>query len=156
MRGILPPLDGRTKKRRLQDFEARCRKLGFPLTKQRRLILAAVLDLDCHPTADDIFAAAAVRRARIARATVYRTLESLAHLGVISKACHPGSVVRYDGRVEMHHHLICVRCDAVVDIADPGLDALPLPDISTFGFDLQDFRVQLRGLCRRCRQKENL
>jgi Fe2+ or Zn2+ uptake regulation protein len=63
-------------------------------------------------------------------------------------------VVRYDGRIERHHHLICLQCDAVVDIAAPELDALPLPDTSAFGFEVQQHRVQLRGLCRRCRTQE--
>ncbi len=42
-----------------------------------------------------------------------------------------------------------------VDIADAGLDALSLPDTSGFGFEVKDFRVQLRGLCRSCRKKED-
>jgi len=155
MRAMRPRLDKLTRDRRLQDFEARCRDLKVPLTSQRRGILATVLDLGSHPTAEDVFAAPAVRRARISRATVYRALESLARLGMIGKACHPGGVVRYDGRIEMHHHLICICCDAVLDIADPGLDSFPIPDVSAFGFELQDFRVQLRGICRRCRKKED-
>lgn len=155
MKEILSRLDMRTRKRRLQDFEVRCRDLKIPITKQRLVILTAVLDLGSHPTAEDVFAAPAVRRARISRATVYRTLESLARIGCIGKACHPGGVVRYDGRIEMHHHLICTRCDSVLDIVDPVLDSLPIPDVSAFGFDLQDFRVQLRGICRRCRKQED-
>jgi Fur family peroxide stress response transcriptional regulator len=155
MRLVLDPLDARTKKRRLEEFQRRCRQEGVPLTTQRRAVLEAVLDLDCHPTADQIYASPEVRRARISRATVYRTLESLVRLGLITKACHPGGVVRYDGRTEMHHHLICLHCDAVVDIADSKLDRLPIPDTSVFGFEIRDFRVQLRGLCPRCQKMED-
>jgi len=90
----------------------------------------------------------------VARATVYRTLESLARIGVITKACHPGKAIRYDSLTETHHHLVCLRCDTVIDIADERLDALPVPDTSSFGFEITDFRVQLRGLCRRCRELE--
>jgi Fur family transcriptional regulator, peroxide stress response regulator len=150
----LPPIDAPAKQDRLQEFERLCRERGIPLTPQRRLVLQAVLELNCHPTADQIHAAPEVRRAGISRATVYRTLESLARLGVITKACHPHGVVRYDGRVEQHHHLVCLRCDAVVDVAAPELDALPLPDASVFGFKVKNYRVQLRGLCRRCQKKE--
>ena len=155
MKSALAPLDSRTKRRRMAQFQRVCREQGVPLTTQRRTILKTVLALDCHPTADEVHAAPAVRRARISRATVYRTLENLARLGLITKACHPGGVVRYDGRTEIHHHLICLRCDAVVDIADARLDAIPIPDTSALGFDIKDFRVQLRGLCRRCRRLED-
>jgi Fe2+ or Zn2+ uptake regulation protein len=155
MKRVPPPLSEWTKKRRMEELQRRCREKRVPLTTQRRAVLQAVLDLDCHPTADEVHSSPAVRRAGISRATVYRTLENLVQLGAITKACHPGGVVRYDGRIELHHHLVCLRCDAVEDIADAGLDALSLPDTSAFGFEVKDFRVQLRGLCRRCRRMED-
>ena len=156
MKSVPLPLDARAKERRLEELQCRCRALGVPLTRQRRTILRAVLDLDCHPTADQVYSSPAVRRARISRATVYRTLESLVRMGAITKACHTGGVVRYDGRTAIHHHLVCLRCDAVADIADARLDTLPVPDTSAFGFEVRDFRVQLRGLCRRCRTEEDM
>ena len=155
MRGTLSVLDSRTRRRRLAEFQRLCREQGIPLTSQRLIILKTVLALGSHPTADQIFASPPVRRARISRATVYRTLENLVQLGAITKACHPGGVIRYDGRLELHHHLICLRCDAVLDIADVRLDRIPIPDTSRLGFDVKDFRVQLRGLCRRCRRLED-
>ena len=151
---LLRPIDAPARERRLEEFERHCHQHGVPLTPQRRIILQAVLELACHPTADQIYASPAVRRARISRATVYRTLESLVRLGIITRLCHPHGVVRYDGRVEQHHHLICLECDVVADIAAPELDALPLPDTSASGFEVDNYRVQLRGLCRRCREKE--
>jgi Fe2+ or Zn2+ uptake regulation protein len=154
MKNVPPPLDAAEKQDRLEEFRRRCRETGELVTTQRRVVLQAVLDLDCHPTADQVWACPAVRRARISRATVYRTLESLVRMGVITKACHTGGVVRYDGRTAAHHHLVCLRCDAVLDISDARLSALPVPDTSAFGFEITDFRVQLRGLCRSCRRKE--
>ena len=155
MQGTLAPLDSRAKRSRMAEFQRLCREQGIPLTTQRRTILNTVLAHDCHPTADEVCAASAVRKARISRATVYRTLESLVRMGVITKACHPGGAVRYDGRTEIHHHLVCLRCDAVIDIADARLDTIPIPDTSALGFDVKDFRVQLRGFCRRCRRSED-
>jgi len=155
MPGTLAPLDIRARRRRMAEFQRLCGTQGIPLTTQRRAILKTVLTLDCHPTADEVYAAPAVRRARVSRATVYRTLESLVRMGIITKACHPGGVVRYDGRTEIHHHLICLRCDSVIDIADARLDKIPIPDTSALGFEVKDFRVQLRGLCRRCRRLED-
>jgi Fe2+ or Zn2+ uptake regulation protein len=63
-------------------------------------------------------------------------------------------MVRYEGRTELHHHLICLRCDQVIDISDDHLDGCPLPDTSKLGFEVKDHRVQLRGICRRCREEE--
>jgi Fur family peroxide stress response transcriptional regulator len=147
-------MDRQAKQRRIEDFRRLCREQGLPLTEQRMVVLEAVLDLDDHPTADRVHEAVARRDPGVSRATVYRTLENLARIGVITKACHPGKAVRYDSRTEIHHHLVCLRCDAVIDITDERLDALPVPDTSYLGFEVSDYRVQLRGICRRCHEQE--
>jgi len=144
-------MDRETKQTRMQAFEAQCREQGVRLTFQRRVILEAALDLDDHPTADRVFETVAKRTPGISRTTVYRTLETLVRMDVITKAPHPSSVARYDPRLETHHHLICQQCDEVFDISDPRLDSLPVPDTSALGFEVLDVRVQIRGVCRRCR-----
>jgi Fe2+ or Zn2+ uptake regulation protein len=147
-------MDQRTIEHRLQAFEQRCRDEGVPCTVQRRTVLEAVLALAEHPTADQVYAVVAARQPGISRATVYRTLETLVRMGLITKACTPGKAIRFDTRIEVHHHLVCLSCDTVIDLVDERLDALPIPDTSAQGFVISDFRVQLRGLCRRCREKE--
>jgi Fur family peroxide stress response transcriptional regulator len=149
------PMEDHAKEERIEGFRQLCREHGLALTPQRREILSAVLDLDDHPTADRVHAALSRRRVRVSRATVFRTLESFARLGVITRACHPGSSVRYDSRTDLHHHLICLSCDRVIDFSDTRLDALPVPDTRRLGFVVSDFRVQLRGLCKECRQQED-
>lgn len=138
---------------RLQAFEQLCRGKGVPFTVQRRTVLEVMLALDQHPTADQVYAVVTARLPGVSRATVYRTFETLVRMGLITKASHPGKAVRFDTRTEVHHHLVCMNCDAVVDLVDPRLDALPIPDTAAQGFVVSDFRVQLRGLCRRCRQR---
>ncbi|MFH0944123.1 MAG: Fur family transcriptional regulator [Planctomycetota bacterium] len=147
-------MDNQAKQLRIELFEKLCRERRLPVTPQRRIILDRVLDLDNHPTADTVCDFISRQHPTISRTTVYRTLETLVRLGVITKACHPGSVVRYDGRIEVHHHLICMRCEEVIDISDEFLDAVRLPDTSKLGFEVTDHRVQLRGHCRRCRDLE--
>jgi Fur family peroxide stress response transcriptional regulator len=148
-------MDDLVKDERIETLRQRCRQQGLVLTPQRRAILRAVLDADDHPSADRVHAALARRRVRVSRATVFRTLETFARLGLITKACHPGSSVRYDRRLDRHHHLVCLRCDRVTDIQDSRLDALPVPDTRRFGFTVSDFKVQLRGICRECREQED-
>jgi Fe2+ or Zn2+ uptake regulation protein len=147
-------MDRQTRLRRFEDSRRLCRERGLPLTAQRESVLEAVLGLDNHPTADQVHEAVARKDPGVSRATVYRALESLVGVGAINKACHPGKAIRYDSRTETHHHLVCLRCDEVIDITDERLDALPVPDTSGYGFEVSDFRVQLRGICRRCRELE--
>jgi Fur family peroxide stress response transcriptional regulator len=148
-------MDERAKDERLERLARLCRERGMAVTPQRRAILRAVLDADDHPTAEKVQATLARRRVRVSRATVFRALESLVRLGLISKACHPGSSVRYDRRTDRHHHLVCTSCDRVIDIQDARLDVLPVPDTRRLGFVVSDFKVQLRGTCRECREQED-
>lgn len=147
-------MEPRARNQRIEEYRRLCRERGLSFTAPRRAVLEAVLDLDNHPRAEQVYAALSRRRARASRATVFRTLESLARLGIIATASHPGSAVRYDGRTDPHHHLVCTGCDRVIDFSDARLDALPAPDTRRFGFVVSQVQVQLRGSCRECRDQE--
>lgn len=146
-------MDDTAKRDRLATYARLCRERGLRNTVQKRAILEGLLDLDTHPTADEVHERVTREFPEISRTTVYRALEGFARLGLITKACHPGNATRYDTNIGLHHHLVCLHCDAIVDISDPALDALILPDTSDLDFEVRDFRVQLRGVCRRCRKK---
>lgn len=139
----------------LADMMRRCESVSLPLTGPRRAILEVMVALDgTHPTADEVHVGARERSLEIGRATVYRTLETFVELGILTKASHTGTAVRYDAITARHHHLVCLRCNGIVDIADQRLDALPVPDTSKLGFEVRDVQVQLRGLCRSCQDFE--
>ena len=147
-------MDESVKADRMEAYRRICREQCLRNTSQKRAILKTVLGLDNHPTADQVHETVTHNNPDISRTTVYRALEGFARLGLITKACHPGSTTRYDRNVDIHHHLICLYCDAVIDISDTGLDRLTIPDTSAFDFEVRDFRVQLRGICGRCRKKD--
>jgi Fe2+ or Zn2+ uptake regulation protein len=147
-------LNHQVKRERIELYRQLCHEHGERCTVQRLVILETVLDLDNHPSADQIFELVKEKLPGVAKPTVYRTLEHLAHMGVITKACHPGRVTRFDPRIELHHHLVCLRCNQFVDFDNEALDRLTVPDTSAVGFEVSDFRVQLRGICSSCREKE--
>jgi Fur family peroxide stress response transcriptional regulator len=120
---------------------------------QRWSILAAVLDRDDHPTADQVYGVVRDRIPGVSRTTVYRVLETLVRTGVITKVCHPGAATRFDPRIEQHHHLVCLHCDSIVDLEDRRLNEITLPDVGTRGFTIKEFNIHLRGICGECRRK---
>lgn len=146
-----PPVDAEARQTALVE---KCESLGIPVTSQRRAVLAAVMALDTHPTADEVFEHLARDGAEVSRATVYRTLDSLVELGLVAKTCHPGRGVRFDRVNTPHHHLVCLRCNAMVDFVDDALDGLRVPDLASLGFQVTDYRVQVRGLCQSCQSSD--
>lgn len=146
------PIDDQESLRRLEDI---CRKQGLPLTVQRRVVLETVLGREDHPTTDQVYEDVRGRIPGISRTTVYRVLDMLVRVGVISKACHPGAAARFDRNTRQHHHLVCLHCDRVIDVEDERLNALKLPSVSRFDFEIIEFRVQLRGICANCRKTQS-
>jgi Fur family peroxide stress response transcriptional regulator len=137
---------------KIASLEAKCRKRGIPMTVQRRAIFEALLDRQDHPTIDQVYEDVKDRIPGVSRTTVYRTLETFVDLGVSRKTSHVAAMARFDGNVGHHHHLVCLRCDKVVDIDDPALSRLPLPDARRTGFEIVDFSVYLEGLCPDCKK----
>ena len=142
------------RRERIELFKRLCHERGERCTVQRRVILESVLELDNHPSADQVADHVEAHLPGISRTTVYRALEHLTSMGVITKACHPGAVARFDPRLGLHHHLVCLQCNRLIDFEDDTLNELTIPDTSSFGFEVNDYRVQLRGICQSCRAKE--
>jgi len=135
----------------LEPFEALCREKGLALTVQRRAVLKDLAPRKDHPTADQVFESVGPQVPGLSRTTVYRVLDSLAKAGVIQEVGHLGTAMRYDPRVQRHHHLLCVECARVLDIEDPRLDALKAP--TGTGFEISDYSVYFKGRCPDCRKK---
>lgn len=121
------------------------------MTVQRRAVLEALAARADHPTADVLYADVARRMPEISRTTVYRVLEALVDAGLAVRVSHLGSAARYDAITERHHHLVCVRCEKLVDLVDARLDRLQWPEAPPGGFEIQDYSIHFRGLCADCR-----
>lgn len=140
-------------RQKVKELEQICRERGIRLTRQRRVILKALAGRRDHPTADQLCDEVRETMPEISRTTVYRVLEMLVGVNVARSVSHPGSAARYEANTVQHHHLFCVRCDRLIDIVDPTLDAIPIPRAKTRGFRIDDVSVQFRGVCSECRRR---
>jgi Fur family peroxide stress response transcriptional regulator len=142
------------KRARLQRLETLCRQRGLAMTVQRRRILELVLDRKDHPTADQIYESAKKHLPDVSRTTVYRVLNTLVDVGVITKACSWGAATRFDPVTHRHHHLVCVHCEKLIDIEDGSFrHRVELPDVGDLPFKIQSFCIQFFGVCAACRKK---
>jgi len=135
---------------KMKEFEKLCREQGVPLTVQRRAVLEVLAGRLDHPTADQIYDDVTHHLPDLSRTTVYRVLDTLVEMGVIHKAQHLGSAARFDPNTERHHHLTCVKCHKVVDLAEDALDRIKLPKASAQDFEITDYSVHFKGHCPDC------
>ena len=75
-------------------------------SKQRELVLQAVLENPIHPTADGVYQQVRQQNPRISLGTVYRNLNFLAEMGMIRKISMPVGSDRFDGRLDQHDHMV--------------------------------------------------
>ncbi len=87
-------------------------------------------------------------------ASVYRTMNLLCELGVITKLDFQEKLYRYelsDAFVPHHHHLICKRCGSIENIFEPCLPKGFEEKIRKHsGFEVESHVLEFYGVCESC------
>jgi Fur family peroxide stress response transcriptional regulator len=143
------PPTGAAHAARIERLVAQCREAGMAVTPQRISIYRALLEADDHPNPEAIYTRVRATMPSLSLATIYKTLDALAGLGLVSELPATGNSRRYDANTDLHHHLVCTRCDRVTDYYDPALDRITLPS-RTAGFRARRVNVHFHGLCANC------
>ncbi len=128
----------------------RCRQLGLRVTPQRLAVYRAVVESEIHPSAEDIHRTLRDRMPGLSLDTVYRTLLTFERHGLVRRLEVLDDRARFDGNLEDHHHLVCVRCRSVQDVRWPGVEALELPPEARVWGRVEGRHVEFRGVCSRC------
>jgi Fur family ferric uptake transcriptional regulator len=126
------------------------RARGLRLTAQRQLVLEAVYTLG-HATPDQVHAEVARTAAGVNITTVYRTLELLEELGLVTHAhLSHGAPTYHTVSGAQHVHLVCRACGSVGEA--PSEMLAPLADSleSERGFLIDVGHVALFGICAAC------
>lgn len=133
-----------------RGWQALLRSRGYRLTPQRQLVLEAVAKLG-HATPEDI--AAEVRRTAsgVNISTVYRTLDLLEELDLVTHAhLRHGAPTYHAAGQDRHVHLVCGACDAVIEVSPHTLDGLVETLRARYGFAVDVDHVALAGRCADC------
>lgn len=129
------------------------RRAGSRVTEPRRAVIEALVAAQGeHLTADDL--AARVRRSHpdVHRATVYRTLDTLQELGVISHVHLGHGPSTFHVGERPHHHAVCVGCGAVVELPLDVLDGVADRLRIEAGWELEHQHFALSARCPSCSQ----
>ncbi len=133
-----------------EGWQRALRAHGYRLTPQRQLVLEAVRRLG-HATPDDIVAEVRRTATGVNISTVYRTLELLEELGLVTHThLGHGSPTYHAADDADHVHLVCRECESVEEVPPSVVqDAVAkLADEHGFRVDVRHFAVF--GVCRAC------
>jgi Fur family ferric uptake transcriptional regulator len=130
------------------------RERGLRATPQRRRVLEAV-DALGHATAEQVLDHVQRRDADVSTATVYRTLELLEELGLVTHAhLEHGSPTYHSVRSDEHIHLVCRACGRVQEADAVHGRSLAEALESDRGFRTDVRHLAVHGICADCAARE--
>ncbi len=141
--------------RRISDFEGICRDNGLKITPQRIAVYKALISMDTHPTAEEVYQKVRDEISNISLDTVNRTLHTLSGIGAAFIVEGTGQPRRFDGGLEDHQHFLCIKCGKVIDIHHESFDNIDIPAELKGQFQILRKTVYLEGLCGICMQGDN-
>jgi Fur family transcriptional regulator, peroxide stress response regulator len=142
------------KEKRVDQFLEICRRQGVKATHQRVEILRELAGSEEHPDAETILTRVRQRIPTISVDTIYRTLRLFEDRGVIARVGSMRERARFDANTDQHHHFVCTECGMIGDFYSDEMDQLPVPrEVSGMG-SVEGVYVELRGICRTCKQKK--
>jgi Fur family peroxide stress response transcriptional regulator len=137
---------------RFNQLIAALKERDFRLTPQRVELVRLIAVSEGHPSASQLYTKIKRQFPTMSHATVYKTLAMLKEMNqVLEIDLRDDS--HYDGnRPEPHPHLICMKCNQIVD-GEVSLDQeliRKLEEVS--GYTILRPQVSLYGLCPECKK----
>jgi Fur family ferric uptake transcriptional regulator len=126
---------------------------GYRLTPQRIMVLDALHSVDSHISAEEIYAKVKAKYPYANISTVYRTLELLKELGLVTEIDLDDGRVRYHlAEKGHHHHLVCSKCGSVIDLPESSLLKLTQALARDYQFQADLRHLAIFGLCANCQK----
>jgi len=137
----------------IDEAEALLHERGFKVTPQRTLLLQVLAAQSKHLDADEIYQLAHAQDESISLATVYRTLNLFAELGLVDQRYvepeHRREAFRLSDGPEQHY-LTCVRCGTRVLIHTNLLNQMASELVRRKGVSVTSACACFTGYCPDC------
>ncbi len=124
---------------------------SIKITSQRLEILKYLDEHHTHPNVEEIYSELKKKHPSLSRTTVYNSLEILKKNKIVQSLTISGSELRYDIEEGLHHHFLCKKCGAILDIsiACPNMDRT-----LDGGHRVEEVQGYFKGICKNCQTME--
>lgn len=125
---------------------------GEKYTSQRKAILISVMNTHDHFDADWLHNDVNRRGVKVAKATVYRTLNLFCECGLAREVFHGPHGASYEHVYghQHHEHMICLDCGKTIEFTSRRLERLQVEACRSFGFHAVSHHLQVFGYCSEC------
>lgn len=132
------------------------REKGFKATPQRLAVYDALSSTKSHPNAEMLYNMLQPSYPTMSLATVYKTMDIFAELGLIQVLNVGEDSYRYDAETASHPHIRCIECNRVDDIFDFQAEGLMSEVGAQTGYQLTGRQLYFFGRCPECQKKAAL
>ena len=100
---------------------------------------------------EDIYRVLIEQNEEVGVATIYRVLSQFEESGIVQKLNFENNQAVYELCGPDHHdHLVCVKCNKIIEFQDEVIEKHQIEIAKKHGFDLTDHSLYLYGLCKDC------
>ncbi|ARN56900.1 Fur family transcriptional regulator [Sedimentisphaera salicampi] len=135
---------------KIEQFIDLCRGNGLRVTPQRVAVYRVLAETNSHPSAEMVHREVKKEHPGISLDTVNRTLLTFNQIGAAFIVEGSGDVRRFDGDLEKHQHIKCVRCKRIFDFHHKPFDEIETPEDMPEGFKILKKSVYFEGYCKQC------
>jgi Fe2+ or Zn2+ uptake regulation protein len=124
---------------------------SIKITSQRLEILKYLNERHTHPDVEEIYSELKKKHPSLSRTTVYNSLEILKKNKIVQSLTISGSELRYDVEESLHHHFLCKKCGAILDIS------ITCPNMNCIldgGHRVEEVHGYFKGICKNCQTNE--
>ena len=130
------------------------KSVGLKVTLPRLKILEVLENSpNHHLSVEDIYRQLIEIHEEVGIATIYRVLSQFEESGIVHKLNFENNQAVYElCGVDHHDHLVCVKCDTIIEFQDDVIEQHQLQIAKKHGFELTDHSLYLYGLCKDCQK----
>jgi Fur family transcriptional regulator, ferric uptake regulator len=137
----------------VDEVLALVRARGGRATSSRRILLETLFAAKGHHSAEELAAAVQTRSPDVHVSTVYRNLDELERLGVVTHTHLGHGPATYHLSARRHGHLLCEHCGVTIEVPESLFSSLSRRASSHYGFDVDPGHSAVMGLCQNCRSQ---
>ena len=130
---------------------------GLRYSRPREVILSYFRERAKHVNAEAVYLTLKERGYNFSLSTVYLNLGVLREVGLVREFHGAGGESLYDSNISLHYHLICKKCNRVMDLPGEVMAGetpvrLQLQAEAASGWQLDEPNLNLYGFCTACQE----